>query len=110
MLKSVSGSPQSKAYDDLADRVSGALDFMRACGLTFAHNAALGTTDFYTSHEALLLGYEQAFTRVIRPPATGTPPPATCCGSATAPGSPTTPISNTRAASRIRSGSNAGRR
>ncbi len=64
MLKSVSGSPQSKAYADLADRVSGALDFMRACGLTFAVDSALGTTDFYTSHEALLLGYEQALTRV----------------------------------------------
>ncbi len=64
MLQSVSGSPQSKAYSDLADRVSGALDFMRACGLTFAVDSALGTTDFYTSHEALLLGFEQAFTRV----------------------------------------------
>ncbi|KIZ36587.1 MULTISPECIES: 3-deoxy-7-phosphoheptulonate synthase class II [Rhodopseudomonas] len=64
MLQSVSGSPQSKAYADLADRVSGALDFMRACGLTFAVDSSLGTTDFYTSHEALLLGYEQAFTRV----------------------------------------------
>src|SRR5579862_3997395 len=64
MLQSVSGSPQSQAYSDLADRVSGALDFMRACGLTFAVDSALGTTDFYTSHEALLLGYEQAFTRV----------------------------------------------
>jgi 3-deoxy-7-phosphoheptulonate synthase len=63
MMQSVSDSPQSKAYADLADRVSGALDFMRACGLTFAVDSALGTTDFYTSHEALLLGYEQAFTR-----------------------------------------------
>ena len=64
MLQSVSDSPQSKAYSDLADRVSGALDFMRACGLTFAVDSTLGTTDFYTSHEALLLGYEQAFTRI----------------------------------------------
>ena len=64
MLKSVSGSPQSKLYADLADRVSGALDFMRACGLNFAVDSTLGTTDFYTSHEALLLGYEQAMTRV----------------------------------------------
>ncbi|MBI1201520.1 MAG: 3-deoxy-7-phosphoheptulonate synthase class II [Rhodopseudomonas sp.] len=64
MMQSVSDSPQSKAYADLADRVSGALDFMRACGLTFAVDSALGTTDFYTSHEALLLGYEQAFTRI----------------------------------------------
>src|SRR6201993_3910981 len=36
MLKSVSDSPEAKRYADLADRVSGALDFMRACGLTFA--------------------------------------------------------------------------
>src|SRR5580700_10283272 len=64
MLESVRGSPQSKRYGDLADRVSGALDFMRACGLNFAVDSSLGTTDFYTSHEALLLGYEQAFTRV----------------------------------------------
>src|ERR1700761_4356844 len=64
MLESVRGSPQSKRYGDLADRVSGALDFMRACGLTFAVDSSLGTPDFYTSHEALLLGYEQAFTRV----------------------------------------------
>ncbi|MBS0535341.1 MAG: 3-deoxy-7-phosphoheptulonate synthase class II [Proteobacteria bacterium] len=64
MIQSVSDSPQSKAYADLADRVSGALDFMRACGLTFAVDSALGTTDFYTSHEALLLGYEQALTRI----------------------------------------------
>jgi 3-deoxy-7-phosphoheptulonate synthase len=49
---------------DLADRISEALDFMRACGLNFAVDSSLGTTDFYTSHEALLLGYEQAFTRV----------------------------------------------
>jgi 3-deoxy-7-phosphoheptulonate synthase len=64
MLQSVNTSPQSKLYADLADRVSGALDFMRACGLTFAVDSSLGTTDFYTSHEALLLGYEQALTRV----------------------------------------------
>ena len=64
MMQSVTDSPQSKAYADLADRVSGALDFMRACGLTFAVDSALGTTDFYTSHEALLLGYEQSLTRI----------------------------------------------
>src|SRR5271156_6542885 len=47
MLESVRGSPQSKRYGDLADRVSGALDFMRACGLNFAVDSSLGTTDFY---------------------------------------------------------------
>ena len=64
MLESVKDLPQSKRYMDLADRISEALDFMRACGLNFAVDSSLGTTDFYTSHEALLLGYEQAFTRV----------------------------------------------
>src|SRR5476651_2429586 len=64
MLESVKGSPQSKRYMDLADRISEALDFMRACGLDFALDSSLGTTDFYISHEALLLGYEQAFTRI----------------------------------------------
>src|SRR3979409_491512 len=64
MLESVKDSPQSKRYMDLADRISQALDFMRACGANFAVDSRLGTTDFYTSHEALLLGYEQAFTRV----------------------------------------------
>jgi 3-deoxy-7-phosphoheptulonate synthase len=64
MLESVKDSPQSKRYMDLADRISEALDFMRACGLNFAVDSNLGVTDFYTSHEALLLGYEQAFTRV----------------------------------------------
>src|SRR6195952_85165 len=63
MLESVKGSPQSRRYMDLADRISQALDFMRACGLTFAVDSSLGTTDFYTSHEALLLGYEKAMTR-----------------------------------------------
>jgi 3-deoxy-7-phosphoheptulonate synthase len=42
----------------------GFLDFMAACGLTAETTAALRETDFYTSHEALLLGYEQALTRV----------------------------------------------
>ncbi len=63
MLESVKGSAQSRRYTDLADRISEALDFMRACGLNFQVDSSLGTTDFYTSHEALLLGYEQAMTR-----------------------------------------------
>src|SRR6478736_6297546 len=48
----------------LADRISDALNFMRACGLDLESHPELRATDFYTSHEALLLGYEQAFTRV----------------------------------------------
>ena len=64
----------------------------------------LHETDFFTSHEALLLPYEQAMTRVdSASPATGTTPRRTCCGSATAPASSTAPMSSSCAASRTRS-------
>ena len=53
----------SKRYIELADRISEALAFMQACGLDLEKHPELKTTDFYTSHEALLLGYEQALTR-----------------------------------------------
>ena len=51
-------------YQELADRITETLDFMRAIGLDPEAHPELRTTDFYTSHEALLLGYEQAMTRV----------------------------------------------
>jgi len=56
--------PKSRQrYLELADRISEALAFMQACGLDLERHPELKTTDFYTSHEALLLGYEQALTR-----------------------------------------------
>jgi len=64
MLSFVKDSPQSRRYRELADRISETLDFMRACGLDLESHPELRSTDFYTSHEALLLGYEQAMTRV----------------------------------------------
>src|SRR3954452_9109863 len=64
MLGFVKDSPQSRRYVELADRISEALGFMQACGLDLESHPELRTTEFYTSHEALLLGYEQAFTRV----------------------------------------------
>ena len=64
MLGFLKDSPQSRRYKELADRISEALDFMRACGLDLEAHPELRATDFYTSHEALLLGYEQAFTRI----------------------------------------------
>jgi 3-deoxy-7-phosphoheptulonate synthase len=64
MLGFVKDSPQSRRYVELSDRISEALGFMQACGLDLSSQPELRTTDFYTSHEALLLGYEQAFTRV----------------------------------------------
>ncbi len=50
-------------YAEIADQISEALDFMNACGVNSDSARSLGTVDFYTSHEALLLGYEQAMTR-----------------------------------------------
>jgi 3-deoxy-7-phosphoheptulonate synthase len=64
MLGFLKDSPQSRRYQELAGRISEALDFMRACGLDLESHPELRSTDFYTSHEALLLGYEQAMTRV----------------------------------------------
>ena len=57
-------SPASAKYQEVADRITEALDFMRACGLDADSTPQLRSTDFFTSHEALLLGYEQAMTRV----------------------------------------------
>ena len=64
MLGFLKDSPQARRYQELADRISETLDFMRACGLDLETHPELRATDFYTSHEALLLGYEQALTRV----------------------------------------------
>ncbi len=57
-------SPASEQYQALADRITETLGFMRACGITAETAPQLRSTDFFTSHEALLLGYEQALTRV----------------------------------------------
>jgi 3-deoxy-7-phosphoheptulonate synthase len=64
MLGFVKDSPQSGRYEELASRITETLDFMRAIGLDPEAHPEMRSTDFYTSHEALLLGYEQALTRV----------------------------------------------
>ena len=56
-------SPWAERFKDVADRIGEALDFMEACGVDPETVPQLQTTDFYTSHEALLLPYEQAMTR-----------------------------------------------
>jgi 3-deoxy-7-phosphoheptulonate synthase len=56
-------SPWAERYQQLADRIGDALDFMAACGLDPEIVPQLQGTHFYTSHEALLLPYEQAMTR-----------------------------------------------
>lgn len=60
----VAGTPQGEKYQEMADQISDALDFMRACGITPDAVQEMRQTDFYTSHEALLLNYEQAMTRI----------------------------------------------
>jgi 3-deoxy-7-phosphoheptulonate synthase len=60
----IAGSPAGEKYKALAARISETLEFMEACGITPDSTPQLRTTDFYTSHEALLLGYEQAMTRI----------------------------------------------
>ncbi|PLX39196.1 MAG: 3-deoxy-7-phosphoheptulonate synthase class II [Hyphomicrobiales bacterium] len=60
----VKDSPQSHRYQEIADRISETLAFMRACGVEPDTTPQLRSTDLYTSHEALLLGYEEALTRI----------------------------------------------
>jgi 3-deoxy-7-phosphoheptulonate synthase len=67
----------AQRYLELADRISEALAFMQACGLDLEKHPELKATDFYTSHEALLLGFEQAMTRED-----STHPGTWCCTSA----------------------------
>lgn len=63
-LDFVERSPLSSRYADLANRIDETLSFMTACGMTSETTRDLRETDFYISHEALLLPYEQAMTRV----------------------------------------------
>ncbi len=63
-LEFVADSPLGHKYQELAERLSETLEFMAACGLTSETVPQIRETEFYTSHEALLLHYEQALTRV----------------------------------------------
>ncbi len=57
-------SPLAARYQDIASRIDETLAFMAACGMSSLNTPQIRETDFYTSHEALLLPYEQALTRV----------------------------------------------
>ena len=59
----VADSPAGQRYEALADEIDRAVQFMSACGITSDTLTDLRQVDFYTSHEALLLGYEEALTR-----------------------------------------------
>jgi 3-deoxy-7-phosphoheptulonate synthase len=62
-LDFVARSPWAERYAEVASRIGEALAFMAACGISPDTVPQLKGTDFYTSHEALLLGYEEAMTR-----------------------------------------------
>ena len=60
----VKDSPLGARYRELADKISESLDFMAAIGVTAQTHPGMHQVEFFTSHEALLLGYEEAMTRV----------------------------------------------
>jgi 3-deoxy-7-phosphoheptulonate synthase len=62
-LEFVKGSPSGNQYQNLADRIGEALAFMEACGVTLKDTPSIKETTVYTSHEALLLNYEEPLTR-----------------------------------------------
>ncbi|HVX19363.1 MAG TPA: 3-deoxy-7-phosphoheptulonate synthase class II [Acidimicrobiales bacterium] len=62
-LEFIASSPEGRHYDQVAAEIDRALRFMRACGVNTATQPMLHEVDFYTSHEALILGYEEALTR-----------------------------------------------
>jgi 3-deoxy-7-phosphoheptulonate synthase len=62
-LNFVKDSPLSQRYAEMASSIGDALRFMEACGINSKTVPAINQTDFYTSHEALLLNYEEALTR-----------------------------------------------
>ena len=59
----VESSPEGQRYVQLSNEIERALNFMRACGVDTETNTSLHEVDVYTSHEALILGYEEALTR-----------------------------------------------
>jgi 3-deoxy-7-phosphoheptulonate synthase len=60
----VADSPQGERYEEMAQKIDEAMAFMAACGVSSATTPQMGMVDFFTSHEALLLGYEQSLTRL----------------------------------------------
>ncbi len=59
----VASSREGRRYDAIADGIERAMRFMEACGIDLEAEAKLHQVEFWTSHEALILGYEEALTR-----------------------------------------------
>ena len=62
-LDFIEGTEAAARYAELSNRITEALEFMEACGITGDNVPEMRQTDFYTSHEALLLNYEESLTR-----------------------------------------------
>ncbi len=62
-LEFVRGTKEAEKYKQLASQITASLEFMNACGMTPENTVQLRETEFYTSHEGLLLNYEEALTR-----------------------------------------------
>ncbi|MCK9337006.1 MAG: 3-deoxy-7-phosphoheptulonate synthase class II [Arcobacteraceae bacterium] len=62
-LDFIKDHPLGLKYEEIATKISDSLAFMEACGITTSNTPQLSQTTLYTSHEALLLNYEQALTR-----------------------------------------------
>ncbi|MDQ1468335.1 MAG: 3-deoxy-7-phosphoheptulonate synthase, partial [Actinomycetota bacterium] len=62
-LEFIASRREGRRYEEVADGIERALHFMAACGIDLGHEAQLHEVDFYTSHEALILGFEEALTR-----------------------------------------------
>ncbi len=60
----IKNSPLGEKYQDIADKIEEGINFMDAIGINSSNTLKLRKTDLYTSHEALLLNYEEAFTRI----------------------------------------------
>ena len=63
-LEGAMGGDEYSKFHNLADKISESLEFMRAAGVSSSENETLHKVDFYTSHEALLLEYEEALCRI----------------------------------------------
>ena len=63
-LESTRGGTRYKQFSNLAEKISEALEFMEAAGVSSNNTQSLKKVDFYTSHEALLLEYEEALCRI----------------------------------------------
>lgn len=93
-------NPAYAQYEEMAAEIDRAVRFMNAAGVDFE---AMRRTEFYSAHEALLLDYERALTRVDSRSGDPTPRAPTSCGSASAPARWTAPTSTSSPGSATRS-------